>query len=51
MLKQQLDMLRNLLTRIAEDEAALKKMHEDSPKLAFVQCLHRMEPHPCRMVF
>jgi transposase len=44
LLKQQLEMLRNLQTRIAEDEAALKSMLEDSPELAFIQSLPGMGP-------
>jgi transposase len=44
LLKQQLDMLRNLQSRIAEDEAALKTMHEDSPELTFVQSIPGMGP-------
>ena len=37
-------MLRNLQSRIAEDEAALKTMHEDSPELTFVQSIPGMGP-------
>lgn len=44
LLKQQLDMLRNLQTRIAEDESVLKSMHEDSPDLTFVQSIPGMGP-------
>jgi transposase len=37
-------MLRNLQARIAEDEAALKSLLEDSPELAFIQSLPGMGP-------
>jgi transposase len=44
LLRQQLDMLENLKTRIAEDEAALKKMLETSPELEFVKSIPGMGP-------
>jgi transposase len=44
LLKQQLEVLRTLQTRIAEDEAALKQMLQDTPELAFIQSLPGMGP-------
>jgi hypothetical protein len=39
LLRQQLEMLENLKTRITEDEMALKKMLEASPELEFVKSI------------
>lgn len=44
LLKQQLEMLRSLQARIAEDEATLKTMLEDSPELGFIRSLPGMGP-------
>jgi len=44
LLKQHLELLRNLQSRIAEDEAALKSLLEDSPELGFIQSIPGMGP-------
>jgi hypothetical protein len=44
LLRQQLEVLESLKTRISEDEMALKKMLETSPELDLVRSLPGMGP-------